>query len=235
MKPPLFLLPLAALLAAGPPPAAAGQAPDFLRDVRPILSSHCFKCHGPDDKTRKGRLRLDLREDALQAGRSGALAIVPGRPDESEVMARVLTSDEDDVMPPPATKHPLTDAQKDILRRWIAAGAEYRPHWAFVPPVRPEVPAVGQPQSGPRHPVDSFIQARLEAEGLSPSPEADRTTLVRRVSLDLIGLPPTPEEADEFLRDTAPDAYERLVDRLLASPHYGERWARRWLDLARYA
>jgi mono/diheme cytochrome c family protein len=242
---------LAALLLTLPAPAEPAP-PDFLRDVRPILSSHCFTCHGPDDKTRKGGLRLDLRDEALRPAKSDARAIVPGRPDESELLKRVLTSDEDDLMPPPATKNPLTDAQKDTLRRWIAAGAEYRPHWAFVPPVRPEVPDVagkGQkekgkaveaegirdPKSAIRNPIDSFILARLKAESLTPSPEADRATLVRRVSLDLIGLPPTPEEADAFIQDTSPDAYERLVDRLLGSKHYGERWARRWLDLARYA
>ncbi|MFN0068625.1 MAG: PSD1 and planctomycete cytochrome C domain-containing protein [Limisphaerales bacterium] len=246
MKPASLLrLPAVLLAAFALRTDAAADAPDFLRDVRPILSTHCFKCHGPDDKTRKGGLRLDVREDALKPAKSDALAIVPGRPDESALLKRLHTSDEDELMPPPSTKNPLTDAQKDILRRWIAAGAEYRPHWAFVPPVRPEVPDVegkgpkekgkAAEAAGIRNPIDSFILARLEAEGLSPSPEADRATLIRRVSLDLTGLPPTPEEADSFIRDPSPDAYDRLVDRLLGSKHYGERWARRWLDLARYA
>ena len=137
-------------------------------------------------------------------------------------------------MPPPATKNPLTDAEKQILKRWIAAGAEYKPHWAFVAPKQAPLPKVKQ-ADWPRNPIDHFVLARLEAEGLRPSPQADRYTLIRRVYLDLIGLPPTPEEVDAFVNDDSPDAYERLVDRLLASPHYGERWARRWLDLARYA
>ena len=209
--------------------AVAAEAPDFLRDVRPILSSHCFKCHGPDEGTRKGGVRLDVREDALKEGKSGARAIVPGQPDKSEIIARIFTKEEDDLMPPAKVKHPLTEPQKDILKRWVAAGAEYRPHWAFVAPKAATPPATAS------HPIDAFITARLQKEGLKPSPEADRLTLARRLHLDLVGLPPTPEEADAFAADTKPAAYERLVDKLLASPHYGERWARKWLDLARYA
>ncbi len=202
---------------------AAFAAPDFNSEVRPILSQHCFKCHGMDEQARKGKLRFDVRESALQT-------ITPGQPDKSEFIKRIFSHDEDELMPPPAAKRPLTDAQKKILRDWVQSGAEYAPHWAFVAPKLPAVPAF---QSG--NPIDNFIRARLAKEGLTSSPEADKYTLARRVSLDLIGLPPTPEEADAFTKDTAPDAYEKLVDRLLASPQYGERWARRWLDLARYA
>ncbi|MBI4659882.1 MAG: PSD1 domain-containing protein [Verrucomicrobia bacterium] len=213
---------------------AIGQPPDFLRDVRPVLSGHCFKCHGPDDKARKAKLRLDNRADALRDGKSGTRPIVPGKPNESELIRRIYAPDAEEVMPPPATKHPLTEAQKEILRNWIAGGAEYRPHWAFAPPKPPRPPMIKH-ADWPRNEIDYFVVARLEAEGLRPSPQADPSTLVRRLYLDLIGFPPTPEEADEFIRDASPDSYEKLVDRLLSSPHYGERWARRWLDLARYA
>lgn len=225
---------------AGAAPAAQradSGTVDFLEDVRPILSAHCFKCHGPDSKTRKGGLRLDLRDEALKSAKSGFPAIVPGKPSESPLISRIDSTDADEVMPPPATKHPLTPAQKGILSRWIAQGAEYRPHWSFVPPVQPPVPDLPPSATGrdTTHPIDRFIRARLAREGLAPSPEADRITLIRRLALDLTGLPPTPEEADAFVADTDPNAYEKLVDRLLASEHYGERWARRWMDLARYA
>jgi hypothetical protein len=159
---------------------------------------------------------------------------VPGKPQDSEVIRRIFASDQSEVMPPPAIKNPLSDEQKQLLKRWIAAGAEYKEHWAFVRPRQAPLPRVRQ-KDWPRNAIDYFVLARLEAEGLHPAPQADRFTLVRRVYLDLIGLPPTPEEADSFVRDASPDAYEKLVDRLLASPHYGERWTRRWLDLARYA
>ncbi|MCC7375748.1 MAG: PSD1 domain-containing protein [Verrucomicrobiales bacterium] len=226
--------PSGALWAA--PAADSGSSDaDFLRDVRPILSSHCFKCHGPDEKTRKADLRLDTPEGAVAPAKSGRPAVVPGKVAESELIKRVESTDADEVMPPPATKHVLTDREKKVLRRWIEKGGEYRPHWAFVPPQRPAVPAVPSGAGGPAQPVDAFIRARLSQEGLQPMPEADRVTLIRRLSLDLIGLPPTPEEVDAFVRDNAPNAYERLVDRLLGSEHYGERWARRWMDLARYA
>jgi len=237
----LFLASSAALLAvltasiglAAAPPAPT-PAVDFHREVRPILSRHCFKCHGPDDQQRMGKLRLDLRESAVRAAASGKRAVVPGKPEQSELVHRVFTTEAGRVMPPQSTKNPLSEAEKLVLKRWVASGAEYRQHWAFVPPKPAPVPAV-KLKTWPRNPIDNFILARLEAAGLKPSPQADRHTLVRRVYLDLIGLPPTPEEADQFVNDRAPDAYEKLVDRLLASPHYGERWARRWLDLARYA
>ncbi len=212
---------IAASIAAA---SAAADAPDFNREVRPILSRYCFKCHGPDDKSRKGKLRLDVRESATKEAKSGAIAIVPGKTDESELCVRIFSTDKDDAMPPPETKQELTAEQKDILKRWIATGADYQPHWAFA-----------APRKGALDSVDAFIDARLAKAGLQRSPEADRATLIRRVSYDLIGLPPTPEEVVAFETDHAPDAYKRLVDRLIASPQYGERWARKWLDLARYA
>ncbi len=214
----------------------SNDAPDFNRDVRPILSGHCFKCHGPDDKQRQAGLRLDSAEGAQALQKSGKRAIVPGKPDQSELVHRVLATGPMQ-MPPVTANKPLSDNEKAILRRWVAGGAVYKQHWAFVAPVQKIPPLTKGGQGGvwPRNPIDNFTLARMEAAGLKPSPEADRYTLVRRVSLDLTGLPPTPEEADAFVKDTRPDAYERLVDRLLASPHYGERWARRWLDLARYA
>jgi hypothetical protein len=221
----------AALLGTAP---LAAQAPDFTRDVRPILSHHCFPCHGPDDAARRSGLRLDDGSARSQPAKSGRLALVPGDANASELVRRIAARDDDTMMPPPAANRPLDAAARDTLVRWIAAGAEYRPHWAFVPPVQREPPAVGD-AAWPRNAIDRFVLARLEREGLHPTPEADRWTLVRRVWLDLVGLPPTREDAQAFVDDPASDAYERLVDRLLAMPQYGERWARRWLDLARYA
>jgi hypothetical protein len=228
----LLLSTLVALASARP--ARAASPVDFNRDIRPILSANCFKCHGIDEAARKSKLRLDVRTTAIAPAKSGKLAIVPGHPERSELVRRVFASDPDDVMPPSSTKVTLSDVQKALLKQWIAEGAEYKTHWAFVAPRQVPLPAVKQ-ADWPRNPIDRFILARLESEGLHPSPEADRYTLIRRVYLDLIGLPPTPEEAYAFAKDPSPDAYDRLVDRLLANPHYGERWARRWLDLARYA
>jgi hypothetical protein len=228
-----ILAALALIWFAGPARAGAERSADFTRDVRPLLARYCFKCHGPDPKARKGKLRLDDKEDALR-DRGGYAAIVPRDPESSALIARIEDPDDATRMPPPEMKWTLTQDEKDTLRRWIATGAEYRPHWAFVPPERPPLPAVKQTrwcENG----LDRFVLARLEADGLAPAPPADRYTLVRRLYLDLVGLPPTAEEADAFVADLAPHAYERLVDRLLASPRYGERWARRWLDLARYA
>ncbi|MFM7248313.1 MAG: PSD1 and planctomycete cytochrome C domain-containing protein [Planctomycetaceae bacterium] len=225
------------LLAIGAAGAAAAAGPDFGRDVRPILADRCFKCHGPDDLARQGGLRLDRRDDALAPADSGSRAIVPGHPDSSELIARITSTDPDVVMPPPHAKKDLGEREKRILAEWIAAGAEYRPHWAFERPSRPPVPAAPDAPGAapPANPIDLFVRDRLAREGLAPAPEADRATLCRRVHYDLVGLPPTPEELSAFLADTAPGAWDRLVDRLLASPRYGERWARRWLDLARYA
>ena len=210
------------------------EGPDFARDVRPILSNRCFKCHGPDEDHQEAGLRLDVREAALSELDSGTRAIVPGHPDNSEVIARITSTDPDLVMPPPHTKVKLSEDERRILTAWVAAGADYRPHWAFVKPERPAMPEAAN-DGWARNGIDRFVRSRLHEKGLAPSPEADRATLCRRVHLDLVGLPPTPAELAAFLADEAPDAYERLVDRLLASPRYGERWARRWLDLARYA
>lgn len=212
----------------------AASAVDFTREVRPILAAHCFKCHGMDDGARKAKLRLDVRENAIAPAKSGELPIVPGKPEKSELVRRICNTNEDDLMPPLAAKNPLTENEKEILKRWIAQGAAYQPHWSFIAPKQARLPKV-QDKSWPHNAVDYFVLARLEKEGLKPSPPADKYALVRRLYFDVLGLPPTPEEADAFVRDTSPAAYERLVDRLLASPHYGERWARRWLDLARYA
>ncbi|MCB1278190.1 PSD1 and planctomycete cytochrome C domain-containing protein [Prosthecobacter sp.] len=205
---------------------STARAVDFNRDVRPVLAQQCFTCHGMDDHGRKGKLRLDLSESAYGQGKSGEIAIVPGKPDASEVVKRILSTDEDEVMPPPHTKKVLSDKDKAVLKAWIAEGAKYETHWAYTPP---------NPSKDPKASIDHFIRERLEKEGLKPSTEADRYTLVRRVYLDLTGLPPTPAEADAFVNDKSPDAYDKLVDSLLASKNYGERWARRWLDLARYA
>ncbi len=228
------LLIIAALLTCTAHGGAAEGAPDFSTQVRPILSKHCFSCHGPDDKSRKGKLRLDQRDAAHGKGKSGEVAIVPGKPSASEVIKRILTQDEDDLMPPRAAKKPLSPADQDILRRWVASGAEYQAHWAFQAPTVVPLPPVRQ-SAWPRNDIDRFVLARLEAEGLQPAAEADRATLIRRVTLDLIGLPPTPAEVDAFIGDPSPTAFDTVVDRLLASPRYGERWARKWLDLARYA
>jgi mono/diheme cytochrome c family protein len=215
-------------------PAAAAEPPvDFNRQVLPILSDNCFACHGPDAKTRKARLRLDTREGAFAELRSGDRAVVPGKPDESALVERITAADDHLVMPPPESGKALKKEEVELLRRWIAEGAEWKPHWAFVPPARPDLPAV-KGASWVRNPIDRFVLARLEREGLTPAPEADRVTLIRRVTLDLTGLPPTPAEVDAFLADTSPDAYEKVVDRLLASPRYGEHRARYWLDAARY-
>jgi hypothetical protein len=212
----------------------AAEPVDFNRHIRPILSAHCFKCHGPDEATREAGLRLDLAEEATKKLESGKVSVVPGKPSESELVRRILSTDPDEQMPPASANKPLSAEQKQLLQTWIEQGAPYAPHWAFVPPKRPALPTVKQ-KDWPQNEIDYFILAKLEAAGLKPSPPADKYTLVRRAYLDLIGLPPTPAEADAFVNDTDPQAYERLIDRLLQSPHYGERWARRWLDLARYA
>src|SRR5256885_13918510 len=213
--------------------AATKGAIDFDRDIRPILSDKCFACHGPDEKERKAKFRLDRKDDAFKPLKSGDLAIVTGHPEKSELIARITTKDEDDVMPPPKSGKTLTPAQIDSLRRWIAEGANWQSHWAFVKPERSPLPPVKN-KKWPRNEIDYFVLARLEKEGLKPSPEADRPTLVRRVTYDLTGLPPTPQEVDAFLANRNPDAYEKLVDRLLASPRYGEHRAHYWLDVARY-
>jgi hypothetical protein len=224
-------------LAAARPSVAADQAPSFTRDIKGLLSNRCVRCHGPDAGSRHGGgdggLRLDTFEGAT-ADLGGHAAIVPGRPDVSEIIARITSDDPDLVMPPPDAGERLPVKQVELLKRWIAAGAAYEPHWAYVAPKRPTVPAVKN-AAWPKNGIDRFILARLEAEGLAPQPEADRPTLARRLALDLTGLPLSPDEIDAFVADTAPDAVEKLVDRLLAHDGYGEHMARQWLDLARYA
>ncbi|MCS7159955.1 MAG: DUF1549 domain-containing protein, partial [Gemmatales bacterium] len=206
---------------------------DFNRDIRPILSDNCFACHGPDEKARKADLRLDRKEDAFRMLRDGGHAIVPGKPEASELFLRLTTDNSQARMPPKSSKKQLNSAQIELIRQWILQGAPWSEHWAFVPPSKPAIPEV-RDRSWPRNPIDKFILARLEAEGLKPAPEADRITLLRRVSLDLTGLPPTPAEVEAFLADSSPQAYENAVERLLRSPRYGEHMARYWLDAVRY-
>ncbi len=200
---------------------------NFDREVRPILSNNCFRCHGPDESSRIGGFRLDLREEATKPQILGT-PIVPGQPDRSELLSRIFSPDANALMPPVASNNKLTDAQKTTLRRWIAEGAKYESHWSYQPIVKPPVPKSG-------HPIDAFIQQRLAKENLKPAPEADRRTLIRRVTLDLTGLLPKPEEVAAFIADRSPDAYEKLVDRLLASPEYAEQQTVLWLDAVRYA
>ncbi len=207
----------------------------FSSQVLPILSRSCFRCHGPDDGARRGGLRLDVRERATASLPSGATPIVPHQPKASALLQRVTSDDPQQRMPPASSGDRLTDDQIQTLREWIAEGAEYQRHWAFVPATRRPLPARVSRPDWVNSPVDRFVLSRLDRAGIEPSREADRHVLIRRVTLDLTGLPPTIEDTDEFVRDTHPDAYERVVDRLLASPAVGERWARVWLDLARYA
>ena len=202
---------------------AEEDAPDFNREIRPILAENCFHCHGPDEKSREGDLRLDTFEGATEGGEF-AEPVVPGKPDESELIARIHSKDPEELMPPPDSKRTLTKKEKKLLERWIASGAKYEEHWAWVPPVRASVPG--------SKPVDAFILRRLEQEGLGFSKPAASENLLRRLSLDLIGLPPSPDDLERFSKG---ENYEAEVDRLLASPRFGERWARHWLDLARYA
>jgi len=214
-------------------PSSPATTVDFVRDVRPILTQHCFQCHGPDETKRKGELRLDRRADAF-ASRDGGAAFVAEDPSASLALARVVSTDPEERMPPPDAGDALSPAQIDVLQRWVAAGAPWPEHWAFVPPKQPIVPEVANAEWS-RSAIDRFVLARLEREGLQPSQPAPRETWLRRVTFDLIGLPPTVQELDEFARDTAPDAFEKVVDRLLADKRYGERMATEWLDLARYA
>lgn len=203
----------------------------FNDDIRPLLSNSCYSCHGPDEEERKGKLRLDTREGVIHE-RKGFAAIVPGNLKDSELIYRIITDDEDEVMPPPGKGDRFTKEQIELFKQWIQEGANYEVHWSYVQPVRPKVP---ESEWQTRNAIDALIYHRLKKEGLSPSGETDRYTLIRRVSLDLTGLPPTVEEVDAFLADKGSDAYEKLVDRLLAKSAFGEHWARMWLDLARYA
>jgi hypothetical protein len=206
----------------------------FNRDIRPVLSENCFKCHGFDEKERKAGLRLDTK-DGLTHKHKDIIPVVAGDLSKSEVYRRITAADEDDLMPPVKSGKKLTPRQKELIKRWIEQGMDWEPHWSFTPVVRPPVPAKLSNAGWVRNPVDAFILERLDKLGLKPSGEADKVTLIRRVTLDLTGLPPTPAEVDAFVADASPDAYEKLVDRLLASPHYGERMAIDWLDAGRYA
>jgi hypothetical protein len=224
---------LAALLVRGSAAAGGDETPggaiDFDRAVLPILSNTCFTCHGPDAQRRKAGLRLDDEKEAKKRNEEGRAAVVPGKSAESELIRRILSEDRDERMPPPASNRKLTREQIEVLRKWIDAGAPWGEHWAFRPLRKPGVPGAGG------NPIDAFVRERLEREKLRPSPEADRATLLRRVTLDLTGLPPAPGESEAFLSDPAPEAYERRVERLLASPRFGERMAWDWMEISRYA
>jgi hypothetical protein len=219
---------LAAVLAASALPVSA-ETRSFNQDIRPILSDKCFACHGIDAAHRKGELRLDTQEGAFGKAESGAVAIKPGDPKGSELWVRINATDDDEIMPPPKSHKTISPAEKERIHEWIEQGAKYQKHWSFETPVKVALPAT----TG-RNAVDAFIFDRLKREGLAPLPEADKTTLIRRVSFALKGLPPSVAEVDAFLADASPDAYEKLVDRLLASPQFGEEMARHWLDVARY-
>ncbi|MDX2034233.1 MAG: DUF1549 domain-containing protein [Blastocatellia bacterium] len=230
----LTLLFLGAAASGGIGRPAAQRRIEFNREVRPILADKCWVCHGPDATAKKIRLRLDSEAAATAELGAGRRAIVPGDPARSEMVRRITAEDEAMRMPPSSSSHKLAPQEIETLIEWVKQGAKWQSHWAFLAPVRPALPAV-RDRAWPKNEIDRFVLARLEREGLAPSPEADRATLLRRVSLDLTGLPPTAAEVDAFLADKSPNAYEKVVDRLLASPRYGERMAFRWLDAARYA
>ncbi|MEQ1850115.1 MAG: DUF1553 domain-containing protein [Chthoniobacteraceae bacterium] len=220
------------------PVGAAGDDPpgvDFSRDILPILSETCFQCHGPDENAREAELRLDTKEGAHGAGESGKKVVIPGRSSESELIRRITATDPDDLMPPRKSNRKLTGPQIEMLKRWVDTGAPWGKHWAYEAPRRAAVPEIQSSKFKVQNPVDSFIFARLEKEGAAPSPEAPRATLLRRLHVDLLGVTPTREELQAFLADPSPDAYERVVDRLLNDPRHGERWARHWMDVWRYS
>ena len=237
LRPFLSAMVASSTLMAGPAFAADRKTPtpvDFKRDISAILSDNCFSCHGPDDKERKSKLRLDRREEAVKPAKSGEIAIVPGNTAQSELLRRITSTDEDEVMPPPKTRKKLTPRQIELLTRWIAEGARWSEHWAYVPPVRPTLPEV-ENRRWPKNDIDRFVLAKLAREKLKPSPEADKVHLIRRATYDATGLPPTPQEIDAFLADKTATSYEKVVDRLLETPAYGENMARYWMDAARYA
>ena len=215
-----------------PASQAAGRV-DFNRDILPILSDNCFHCHGPDEKARKGKFRLDTKEGAFRT-KDGKTVIVPGKRNESELYRRITQTDPDEMMPPPESNRKLTPSQIELLSVWIDQGATWGQHWAFLPRKKTEPPPV-KTSGWVRNGIDQFILARLEQENLQPSREADKARLIRRASLDITGLPPTMAESDAFAADATPEAFAKVVDRLLDSPRYGERMASDWLDLARYA
>ena len=214
-----------------PMPMATAAPVDFSRDIQPLLAKRCFACHGPD--TREGGLRLDEQAGATVALESGGHAILPGKVSESVILERITSTDPDIQMPPEGPR--LTANQVKSIKQWIEEGAEWKEHWAFRPLVRPAVPAVTTVDGAAPNPIDAFVRDGLARRGLAPPQSADKTALLRRATYDITGLPPTAEELHNFLADNSPQAWERVVDRLLASPHYGEKWARHWLDLVRYA
>jgi len=230
-----FRLLSAFLLAGFSLPGSVQAQVSFNRDIRPIMSDTCFRCHGPDKSSRVMDLRLDIRAEALKPVADGKIPIVPGKPEQSEIIRRIFAADPADIMPPEYAHKALTQAQKETIRQWVAEGAKYEGHWSFQPVQRPPVPDHVEDPTLVENPIDAFIQARLAKDGLHPSPEADRRTLIRRVTLDLTGLPPTPQDVQEFINAKLPDAYTRLVDRLLASPRFAEMETMHWLDAVRYA
>jgi hypothetical protein len=233
---PTFFLPALIWLAASAlGNAVAPGAVDFNRDIQPILSDNCYHCHGPDEHARKAKLRLDRKEGAYGKNEDGRAIVAPGKVADSELITRILSTDPDEVMPTPKSNHKLTDAQKSLLQRWVEQGAPWAEHWAFVAPKKAEVPKPAPTLGVTRNVIDAFVLDRLATEGLKQAPEADKARLLRRVTLDLTGLPPTPQEIDAFLADHSADAYEKAVDHLFASPRYGERMVWEWLDAARYA
>ena len=213
--------------------SAIDDSIQFNRDIRPILATHCLTCHGPDESTREGGLRLDHLSGATQEADSGEFAIVPGKPNQSEMIRRTSLDEEDGERMPPSGKG-LNEKERSLLKRWIQSGANFDEHWAFVAPKKKAIPKTKNNQ-WVQNSIDRFVLSRLEQEKLSPNQPADRYIIVRRVYIDLLGLPPTIEEVDDFVMDVSPDAYEKMVDRVLSSPKFGERWGQVWLDLARYA
>lgn len=214
---------------------AADSSVAFNRDIRPILSDNCFACHGPDPGTRKAGLRLDTKEGMYDPTPKRAAAVVPGKLKDSTLWQRIITTDPEDVMPPPKSHKELKPEQRELVKRWIEQGATWQSHWSLIRPERPPVPTLAASGGRVRNPIDNFVFSRLEAKGLTPAPEADRRTLARRLALDLTGLPPKPEEVEAFVNDRSPEYYEKYVNRLLQSPHWGEHRGRYWLDAARYA
>jgi Protein of unknown function (DUF1549)/Planctomycete cytochrome C len=210
-------------------PAQTAEKLEYNRDIRPLLAEYCFACHGPDSAARKAGLRLDQRDLAIKKE-----AIVPGQPAASLLIEHINATKADKVMPPPSTNKSLTAAQKETLKLWVAQGAEYQPHWSLIAPRKPVPPAVKN-SAWVRNPIDSFVLAELEKQGQQPAPEADRRSLARRLSFDLTGLPPAPEDVEEMVNDRAENWYEKYVDKLMKSPHWGEHRGRYWLDAARYA
>ena len=228
-----MLRPVIALVVLLSAQIAAADDIDFNRDIRPILSNNCFACHGPDAKQRQAKLRLDQKDSAFGKAESGARVLVPGKPTESSLIARVSSRDDSLLMPPPESKKTLKPEEIELLKKWVAQGAKWSEHWAFVAPSKSMPPTVANPK-WVQTPIDNFILKRLEREGLQPSARASQAKLIRRVTFDLTGLPPTLQEVDAFLTDQSDDAFEKVVDRLLKSKHYGEHMSRFWLDAVRY-